>query len=149
MELTLLWNTFVVDSNSAFVQIRNDTLASAKVTASNNIFAGTAKTFLVVNSTTRQNYTVAGDHNWFVTGANVSTLTGSLFGASPGFTDAAQLDFTLAPSSTCRGAADTSASPAPRFEYFLNETVTAQYRARTAVGDLGAFDSTTTGPGMR
>jgi len=36
----------------------------------------------------------------------------------------------------------------PDKEYFQNETVTRQYRIRETSMDIGAFESTTTGPGI-
>ncbi len=149
MSLRAIWNTFVIRSstNPALVHVRNDTLVSANVEVSNNIVSGTDQA-VVLADTSSGNATITGKNNWFPQGASVAPLTGTLSGSSPGFGDAAGLDFTLASGSVAIGAADQSVAGAPDREYFQNETNAEKFRWRAAHADLGAFESTTTGSGF-
>jgi hypothetical protein len=144
--ITALYNTVVGDgAHAAFIHLSNAdaTVMSAKV--SNNVVSGTSQPILVEDD---PHATVSGDHNWLQTGAAASGLSGSLFGAAPGFANSAMDDFTLAAGSACIGAADTSVAGLPTAEYYENETVTRMYRERATAMDLGAFERTTTGPGI-
>jgi len=87
---------------------------------------------------------VTGSNNWLQTGADPGGLTATVTGADPGFTNAAQNDFTLATGSAAVGAAAVTAGASPDREYYRDETVTRQYRVRATAKDLGAFESTTT-----
>ena len=83
-----------------------------------------------------------------VTGADATGLTGSVTGADPKFTNAAQNDFTLVAGSTAIGAALTSIAGLPDREYYKDETITREYRLRASAKDIGALESTTQGPGI-
>jgi len=83
-----------------------------------------------------------------MTGADVTGLTGSVMGADPKFTNAVQNDFTLAAGSTAIGAALTSIPGLPDHEYYKDETTAREYRVRATAKDIGAFESTTQGPGI-
>jgi MYXO-CTERM domain-containing protein len=116
--------------------------------ANDNIVSGTSQPILVEDT---GHATVTGKNNWLQTGASLTGLTGvtgSVFGSSPGFANAATYDFTLAAGSACIGAANTSVGNLPTAEYYENETVTRMYRMRATAMDLGAFEHTTTGPGI-
>jgi hypothetical protein len=91
---------------------------------------------------------VTGTHNWLPTGADATGLAATVFGANPGFANAAQDDFTPASGSPAVGAAMALPRGAPDHEYFRNETVTRMYRLRATAHDLGAFESTTAGAGV-
>ncbi len=111
-----------------------------------NLIAGAGAATLVEDESAGK---VTGTHNWMSTGTSAVGLTGTVFGSSPGFRDAANEDFTLLSTSTAVGAASTAITSTllPAQEYYRNETVARMYRARPAADDIGAFESTTTGPG--
>lgn len=144
--ITALYNTVVGDgAHTAFIHLSNadSTTMSAKV--SDNVISGTSQPILVEDGA---HATVTGENNWLQTGAASSGLTGTVFGAAPGFANAASDDFTLASGSPCIGAADTSVGGLPTDEYYQNETVTRMSRVRASALDIGAFEHTTAGSGM-
>ena len=144
--ITALYNTVVGDgAHTAFIHVSNadSTTMSAKV--SDNIISGTSQPILVEDGA---HATVTGKNNWLQTGAAPSGLTGTVFGAAPGFADAASDDFTPASGSPCIGAADTSVGGLPTDEYYQNETVTRMYRVRASASDIGAFEHATAGSGI-
>lgn len=147
MDLTAVWNTFVIQasSNPRIVHVLNDSMDAATVTFSNNVIAGTTRPYEVENEA-NTNWMVAGSHNWLVTGADPKLLTGTVSGASPGFKGAP--DFTLATGSACIGAADPAAPDAPSEEYFKDEVLARKFRHRLTTLDIGAFESTTVGNGF-
>ncbi len=92
------------------------------------------------------NGSFVGSKNWVPTGAAVaSTITGTIFGAAPGFLGAS---YRLGPGSAAIGAADESIIGLPDREYFENEVISRMFRPRTTARDLGAFESTTIGSGI-
>jgi hypothetical protein len=146
--LTALYNTVVgAGGHANFVHVANDATSTMTVAASNNIISGTSEPFLIDDMTTGS---VTGKNNWIQTGATSTgaALTGSVTGSSPGFHNAAAYDYTLASGSACIGAAAAGVTPLPTDEYYENETVTREYRARATAMDLGAFEHDTTGPGI-
>jgi MYXO-CTERM domain-containing protein len=148
MALTAVFNTFVIQvgSNPALVNIVNGSLQSASVELSNNIVVGTNQPYAIADSGT-SNATVSGENNWLETGANAGALTGTVFGADPGFVSAGTLDFTLGSGSAAIGAASQSVSNAPDREYWQNEQNARKFRWRATQADLGALESTTSGNG--
>ena len=147
LNVTLLYNTFVgpAGGRAALVHLSNADGTTMNAELDDNIIAGTtAATHVEMTSVGK----VTGTHNWLPTGADASGLTASVFGANPGFANAAQEDFTLASGSSAVGAAMPLSTGAPDHEYFRDETVTRRYRLRATAHDLGAFESTTTGGGM-
>jgi MYXO-CTERM domain-containing protein len=110
----------------------------------NNILFGTMRASLIE---TPAQGTISGTNNWMATGADAAGLAATAFAASPGFTNAGNKDYTLATGSTAVGHAAQNAN-APTKEYYQNETVTRMYRVRASANDIGAFESTTTGPGI-
>jgi hypothetical protein len=139
--IRLVSNTFVGNGgHAALVHLSNDdgTVMSAELV--NNIVAGTSVVTLVEDGA---NATVSGSNNWIVTGASAAGLGASVSGAEPGFANAAGKNFTLAPGSGAIGKA-ASTSDLPDHEYYRDEQVARQSRARSSVRDLGAFESTTT-----
>ena len=139
MELTALWNTFYISqsgSPAAAVQVRNDGLTSATVNFSNNIVAGNGRLFLTLGASGTPNYNISGVNNWFTTGSNVNPLTGTIFGSTPGFTNAAIQDFTLTSNSSVLGKASTSVIPKPISSY----KQPSLFVERVSANDLGAFE---------
>jgi len=78
---------------------------------------------------------------------HLRALSETVFGSNP-FADPAARDFTLAPDSTAIGSASQDVSGLPDREYYQNETVIRMYRFRETAFDIGAFESSTTGPGI-
>ncbi|HEY8042290.1 MAG TPA: MYXO-CTERM sorting domain-containing protein [Polyangiaceae bacterium] len=141
----VLYNTLVgAGAHAAFVHLSNadGTLMTAEV--DDNVVSGTNAPVLVEDPT---HGTVTGTHNWMMSGVGTGPLTGTVYGASAGFVDPASENFHLAPGSPCIGAASSSGlSDLPTAEYWQDEKVTRMFRARATVNDIGAFESTTTGP---
>ena len=147
LNVTLLHNTFVgpTGGRAALVHLSNADGTTMNAELENNIIVGTsAATHVEMTSVGK----VTGTHNWLPTGADATGLAVTVFGANPGFTNAAQDDFTLASGSPAVGAAMALPTGAPDHEYFRDETVTRMYRLRATAHDLGAFESTTTGGGV-
>jgi hypothetical protein len=145
--VTALYNTVIgAGAHAAFLHLSNADGTSMAAVVDDNIISGTSQPEFDEDST---HATVTGTHNWLQTGATLTGLpgiTGSVFGSTPGFVDAATMDFDLAPGSACIGAADSTVSGLPTAEYYENETVTRMVRARATARDIGAFEHTTTGP---
>ena len=150
LSVTLVNNTLVGNGgHAALVHLSNEdgsTVMDADL--ANNIIYGTSVPVLVE---TASRATVTGSNNWIMSNADAGDLTDSVVGNDPGFADAAVEDFTLASGSTAIGAATGNRDDLPDREYYQNETVARQYRLRSSVHDIGAFESTTTsepqGPG--
>jgi MYXO-CTERM domain-containing protein len=144
--VTALYNTVVgAGGHAAFVHLSNADATNMTGQLSNNIISGTSQPVLVEDTASAS---VSGNNNWLETGADTTSLSGSIVGDSPGFTNAAGDDFTLAAGSACIGAADTAVPDPPTAEYYENEVVSCMYRVRLAALDLGAFEHDTTGPGI-
>jgi hypothetical protein len=142
-EVDMLWNTFLGNGGGAtLLQFNNQNLVKTTGVLANNAIAGLTS---IYGSTDASKTVVTGSNNWMVTGAAPTTgLTGSLFGSTPGL-DTHDRPMTGSP---LIGAADTSVTPAPTTEYYEDEMVTRMYRQRLTAKDIGAFESTTTGPGI-
>ena len=143
----LVNNTFVGNGgHAALVHLSNADASAMSAELVNNIVSGTSVVTLVEDSA---NATVTGTNNWIVTGASAAGLSASMAGADPGFTNAASKNFTLAAGSGAIGQA-AAAADLPDSEYYRDEQVARQSRARASAKDLGAFESTTasapTGP---
>jgi hypothetical protein len=147
LNVKLLYNTFVGTSGgrAALVHLSNADATSMSAELDDNIIYGTSRPTLVEDAA---NGKVTGQNNWLMTGADATGLTGSVTGTDPKFTSAAQNDFTLAAGSPAIGAATTSIAGLPDHEYYKDETTTRQYRVRASAKDIGAFESTTQGPGV-
>jgi hypothetical protein len=146
LAVKLLYNTFVGNGgHAALVHLSNADGTPMSADLSNNIVFGTNTPVLVEDSA---HATVTGSNNWLVTGATAPGLAGSVFGSDPGFKNAAQDDYTLATGGQAIGAALDSISGAPLSEYYRDETVKRSYRQRLSAKDIGAFESTTQGPGI-
>ena len=147
LNVKLLYNTFVgtTGGRAALVHLSNADATTMSAELDNNIVFGTSKPTLVEDTTHGK---VAGQNNWLMTGADTTGLTGSVMGADPKFTNAAQNDFTLAAGSTAIGAALASIAGLPDREYYKDEAVTREYRLRATAKDIGALESTTQGPGI-
>ncbi|MBS2029842.1 MAG: hypothetical protein JST54_18215 [Deltaproteobacteria bacterium] len=144
--VTAEYNTVIgAGGHAAFIHLSNadQTVMSAEL--DNNIISGTSQPTLVEDTGFA---TVTGTNNWIQTGADATGLSNSIVGSAPGYTDAANLDFTLATGSAAIGAADLSVGNLPTAEYFQNESVTREYRARASANDLGAFEHDTQGSGI-
>ena len=139
LSLRMLYNTFVgVNTNSALVHVSNADGTRMAAEVSDNIIYGTKTAVLIENTNAA---VVSGVNNWVQANAAVGPLTGSLNSASPGFRNAASEDYTLAPGSSCIGAAGLVYG-LPGKEYFQNETTNRFWRIRAAARDLGAFENT-------
>jgi hypothetical protein len=146
LSVRLVNNTFIGNAgHAALVHLSNADGTSMSADLSNNIVFGTTVPVLVETSSKA---TVTGSQNWLATGVDQGLLTASVRSASPGFTDPATNDFTLSAGSTAIGAANDSVTGLPNREYYRDETLTRMYRPRSTVHDIGAFESTTTGPGF-
>jgi hypothetical protein len=144
MKVRVLWNTFVVSAaNAHVVHLSNADHTTMSAEISNNVIS-MALPYLIEDTTKGS---VTGTNNWLLTGTNAGSLSASVFGAAAPFKAAASSDFTLAAGSTAIGAASTTVAGVPDREYFQNETVKEMYRPRLTAKDLGAFETTTTGPG--
>jgi MYXO-CTERM domain-containing protein len=147
LNVTLLYNTFIgpAGGRAALVHLSNADGTTMNAELDDNLIAGTtAATHVELTSVGK----VTGTHNWLPTGADAAGLTASVFGANPGFTNAAEDDFTLASGSSAVGAAMALPTGSPDHEYFRDETVTRMYRERATAHDIGAFESTTKGVGV-
>jgi hypothetical protein len=147
LNVKLLYNTFVgtTGGRAALVHLSNADATVMNAELDNNIVFDTSKPTLVEDTAHGK---VTGQNNWLLTGADATGLTDSVTGADPKFTNAAQNDYTLAAGSTAIGAALTSIAGLPDHEYYKDETVTREYRLRATAKDIGAFESTTQGPGV-
>ncbi|HTL56381.1 MAG TPA: hypothetical protein VL361_11930 [Candidatus Limnocylindrales bacterium] len=110
---------------------------------SDNIISGTTRPTLVENSA---NALVSGVNNWLKTNAAPGSLIESVQTTAPGFRNPALGDYSLAPGSACVGTANPAPYGLPGKEYYLNETSNRMWRPRAAARDIGAFESSTTGP---
>lgn len=145
LSLKMISNTFVVAvPRSSVVHLSNadGTVMTAEI--SNNVFSGGKPTWIEDASKA----TVTGTNNWLLSSTDVGALTNSVFGAAPPFKDAARGDYTLAAGSNALGGANAGVKGLPDREYFENERTTRRYRMRATVKDIGAFESTTVGPGL-
>jgi uncharacterized protein (TIGR03382 family) len=139
-------NTLVGAGGSAtLIHLSNADGTTMSADVSNNIISGTSVPVLVEDAA---NATVSGTNNWMATGTAPGDLAASIFSVDPGFNDPAANDFTLASGSACIGAASASVPGLPDREYYRDETLTREYRNRLTTADLGAFEHTTTGPGI-
>jgi hypothetical protein len=142
----LVSNTFVGNGGyAALVHLSNADGTSMSADLSNNIIFGTTVPVLVETSASA---TVTGSHNWLATGVAPGSLTASVQSAEPGFAHPEASDFTLAAGSHAVGAADATVAGLPEREYYRDEVETRMYRLRSSAHDIGAFESTTTGPGL-
>ena len=142
LNVKLVYNTFIgtaSNGRAALVHLSNADGTTMNAQLDDNIVWRTTRATIVEDAAHAQ---VSGKNNWLQTGADATGLSASVTGADPGFTNAAQNDFTLAAGSTAIGAAATTAD-LPDREYYRDETTTRQYRARATAKDLGAFESMT------
>ena len=104
LNVTLLYNTFVgpTGGRAALVHLSNADGTTMNAELDDNIIAGTTVATHVEMTSVGK---VTGTHNWLPTGADATGLAATVFGANPGFTNAAQEDFTLASGSPAVGAA--------------------------------------------
>jgi len=142
MELTLIQNTVIGTAVAAgktqrLVNMRNDGVGT-QVTLHNNIIYQVAE-LAIPYSPSATNWSVSGQSNWVSTGTPTTGLTGSIVGSAPGFAGATAKNYHLLATSACRGKAAV-VSGLPIKEYYLDETVKLQYRARSTAIDLGAFE---------
>ena len=152
MSMQIIGNTYVGNGipgngdGAAFVHLSNADGTAMSAVVSNNIISGTTLPVLIEDPA---HGTVQGTNNWLKSGVAPGGLTASVFSAAPGFQNAAAFDYTLAAGSTAIGAAAAlSAGLAPTREYLQNQTLTRQFRTRSAARDLGALESTTAGAGL-
>jgi hypothetical protein len=143
----VLYNTLVgAGGHAAFVHLSNADGTPMQAQVDDNVVSGTSVPVLVEDAS---HATVSGTHNWLATGAAAGALAGSVVGSAPGFANPTASDFHLAPGSACIGGASVAGvADLPGTEYWEDETVTRQYRVRSTVLDIGAFESTTSGPGI-
>jgi hypothetical protein len=147
LNVKLLYNTLVGNGgHAALVHLSNaDGKTTMNAELDDNLIFGTSKPTLIENATLGK---VTGQHNWLMTGADASGLSGSVTGADPMFTAASKNDFTLKAGSGAIGAALDTVSGRPDREYYRDEADTRMYRLRASAKDIGAFESTTMGAGI-
>jgi hypothetical protein len=147
LNVKLLYNTFIGPNGgrASLVHLSNADGTPMNAELDDNLIVGTTNATHVEMTSVGK---VTGTHNWLPTGADATGLSATVFGASPGFTNAAAEDYTLAIGSTAIGAAIAPATGAPDHQYYRDETVSRMYRLRSTAKDLGAFESTTTGAGV-
>jgi hypothetical protein len=142
MTVDVVNNTVVAAApQGALVHLSNADHTKMFATIDNNILTVSTTPFFVDDPA---NGTVSGKNNWFMTGSNPAPLTGSILGTDPMFKAA----YRLATGSAAIGAAAPSVMNPPTREYYYDDKMTRMYRPRLTVKDLGAFESTTTGPGI-
>ena len=144
--ITMNYNTLVgAGGHAAMLHLSNADATEMDSIFANNVVSGTSVATLIEDSS---HAALIGGTNWMQTGTPVGSLTGTVFGSSPGFSNAASLDFVPTAASACVGAANDTVSPVPLQEYYENETVTREYRQRATAKDIGAFEHDTSGAGI-
>jgi MYXO-CTERM domain-containing protein len=132
-------NTIIAAApQGAIVHLSNADHTKMSAVISNNVLTVSTTAFDIEDMT---NGSVSGQNNWFLTGTAVAPLTGSVFGSDP------QFAASYRPGNALIGAA-ASVQNTPITEYYLDDKTTRMYRVRASVKDIGAFESTTTGPGI-
>lgn len=145
MHLNLFYNTIIGNGSgkAPVVKFENKTMEFASAAMVNNIVVGINKAQKNQGGT---NWSLAGKNNWFPMKSDVSGLQNTFFGSDPGFQNPGIKDYTLKPNAEVIQKAAIQAVVPPLWEYYKNETIFLQYRPRTSSLDLGAFESTTSGP---
>lgn len=144
MNVKLVYNTFIgaaSNGRAGLVHLSNADGTTMNAELDDNVIWRTTRATIVEDTA---NGHVTGTNNWLQPGADETGLAASVTGADPGFRDAAQDDFTLTAGSAAIGAAAATVGALPDREYYRDETLARQYRARLTAKDLGAFESTTT-----
>jgi len=143
MHLEAINNTVIAAATQgALIHVSNADGTTMSAIMSNNVLITSTTAYLVEDTA---HGTMTGANNWLQTGTPPQALTGSIFGSAPGFQTA--LAYRLDTGSACIGAA-AAAQNEPDTEYYLDDKTTREYRVRASVKDVGAFESTTTGPGI-
>lgn len=133
--LTMIHNTLVGQPRNVLVS----SIASL-TTLHNNILFGGATVFA--------GGAVAGSHNWVQSGRSAAGLAATVFGAAPGFVDAASGDYRLAVGSACIDAADGGVTP--RAEWQWGALVGPEVRAVYGdAPDIGAYEAPVGGTPVR
>src|SRR6185503_9858604 len=98
--------------------------------------------FTLAEAPATGNYLIDGAANWVTTGTQVAAgLAGTRSGADPLLSAA----YVPQPGSPLIGAA-AQVPTTPVFEYYRDEQLALMGRTRASARDVGAFESTTTGP---
>ena len=114
LALRMVNNTFVVAyPQSSVVHLSNEDGTTMNVEMSNNLISGGKPTEIDVAGKA----TVSGTNNWLATGTAPGALTGSVFGATAPFKNAAAKDFTLLPGSNAINAASGTVTGLPDREF--------------------------------
>lgn len=139
MNVQVINNTVVAAApQGALVHLSNADHTKMSAVISNNVLTVSTTAFKIEDAA---NATVSGQNNWFLTGTQVGPLSGSIIGSDP------QFAASYRPGPPLIGAAG-SVQNTPITEYYLDDKTTRMYRVRNSVKDIGAFESTTTGPGI-
>jgi MYXO-CTERM domain-containing protein len=138
MAMTLVNNTIIGTAgyNNAVVHHRNDTVPTT-ATLLDNVVTNFKQLDLLEAST---GATVSGSHNWVTTGTDTTGTSSNVSGSSPGLS----ASYVPQAGSPVIGAASSAGTLAPTFEYYRDETLPLEGRARATAKDIGAFESTTT-----
>ena len=142
LSVEALNNTVVAAApQGALVHLSNADGTKMSAVISNNVLTVSTTAFKIEDT---GNGTVSGTNNWFLTGTTAAPLAASVFGSDP------MLDATYRPKagSPIIGAAAALAPNTPTTEYYLDDKTTRMYRPRASWKDIGAFESTTIGPGI-
>ena len=144
--ITMAYNTLIgAGGHAALVHLSNSDGTTMTAELDDNLVSGSTVADLVEDT---GHATVTGSNNWLQTGTSTTGLTGSVLGASPGFTAAASDNFVPLATSPCVGAANDTVAALPVAEYYENETTARMFRARASAHDIGAFEHDTTGAGI-
>ncbi len=144
--IDMLYNTLVgAGGHANFLHLSNADGTQMSGMLWDNVISGTSEPVLIEDPDAG---VVSGTNNWIQTGASATGLSASIVGSAPGFNAPGSMDYTLMPGSPCIGAANAGVSGLPVDEYYENELVTREYRVRATANDLGAFEHTTSGPGI-
>ncbi len=147
--LTMVNNTIIGNGDGAYlVHFTNSSAALNRVQEAvldNNVVFDVTRIF-GVDAPGVANWRASGANDWI--GENATSTTGlvnGVTGTDPGFADAGAMDYRPGPGSALVGNASSTVADLPSREYYRDEVVTARWRWRPAVADIGAFESTTAG----
>jgi len=126
----------------ALVHLSNADGTKMSAVMTNNVLVNSTTAYAIEDT---NNGTVTGQNNWLQTGTNAGALTSSIFGSDPMFDP--QLLYHPGQGGPFINAA-AAVPNTPITEYYRDHVVTRMYRVRNSVKDIGAFESTTTGPGI-
>jgi len=150
--LSMVNNTVVGSGNTAalvhLVNAEPSLNRTQSVILTNNALIRVAQVIWVDRPSLR-NWSAKGTNNWVNTGTTgTEGLAKTVAGTGPGLRKLAAYDLVPVAPSSLIGAAAEGLPDRPFREYYRDETLTMRWRYRSAARDIGAFESTTSGPGV-